>query len=72
MSHEKCVANGCNRDVFVKKHQLCRTHAHQLYMKGKVSNSPVKPHKRLKPFTETLQGLNKKKGKHEEVSYGTT
>ncbi len=71
MSHEKCIADGCNREIFVKKHQLCRTHVNQLYMKGTITNSAIKSRKQLKPFPQTLQALTKKKGNNEIANRNT-
>jgi len=41
-SPNKCIAPGCVNDIQVKKHQICRTHANQMYRHGVISSEPLK------------------------------
>lgn len=50
----KCLAEGCNRKVQVKKHALCRAHAERFYT-GREVNEDIrkrKKNRKIEPFSK--------------------
>lgn len=54
----KCVIPECNRDVYIQKHRLCKTHANRLYRFGDPGGK-IKDMKKHKPYWPMV--LNKRK-----------
>ncbi len=54
MKKNKCVVNGCDREIHIKKHGICKGHAQQLYRGGKVINAPLKKIYKHPPLKEIL------------------
>ena len=54
---DQCVVPECQRKIFIKKHKLCKTHAHRLYQFGD-PGGPILNRKKHKPYWPLV--LNKK------------
>jgi hypothetical protein len=44
---EKCIAPSCKRNVEIKKHKLCRTHAARFYRTGDIIEDKKIIHRKL-------------------------
>lgn len=51
----KCMIENCSREIFVKKHMLCKSHAARLYKRGDPGLTSISKRRIFKPYWIKIQ-----------------
>lgn len=51
----KCKIKSCEREVSIKKHELCRAHANYLYSTGEVPEKKIKKRRNFMPYFDRFK-----------------
>lgn len=55
----KCKVNGCKRDIYVKKHGLCKRHTERFYKTGDIGDAKIREWNSREPY-ETPKRYDRK------------
>ena len=46
----KCNVKGCNREMHIKKHGLCKSHYNRLYTTGEIGEATIRKWEAFNPY----------------------